>query len=53
MRDDPMDTPSEAESTLSRVDDGRGVFDAPIRDALLRLGYLSQEQTARVVSHQN
>jgi capsular exopolysaccharide synthesis family protein len=48
-----MDTPSEAESTLSRVDDGRSAFDAPIRDALLRLGYLSQEQTARVVSHQN
>jgi capsular exopolysaccharide synthesis family protein len=47
-----MDTPPEAESTLSRVDDGRSVFDAPIRDALLRLGYLSQEQTARVVSHQ-
>lgn len=48
-----MDTPSEAESTLSRVDDGRSAFDAPIRDALLRLGYLSQEQTARVVSHQS
>jgi protein-tyrosine kinase len=47
-----MDTPSEAEPALSRVDDGRSAFDAPIRDALLRLGYLSQEQTARVVAHQ-
>jgi receptor protein-tyrosine kinase len=47
-----METPSPAESLLSRVDDGRSGFDAPIRDALLRLGYLSQEQTARVVSHQ-
>jgi capsular exopolysaccharide synthesis family protein len=47
-----METPSTSEQTLSRVEDGRDAFDAPIRDALLRLGYLSQEQTARVVSHQ-
>ena len=37
---------------VSRVDDGREAFDAPIRDALLRLGYLSEDQTARVVAHQ-
>lgn len=47
-----METPASADGLLSRVDDGRDAFDAPIRDALLRLGYLSQEQTARVVSHQ-
>lgn len=42
-------TTGEAET---RVDDDRGRYDAPIRDALLRLGYLSEEQTARVVAHQ-
>lgn len=47
-----MDTPSLDESSVSRVDDGRIAFDAPIRDALLRLGYLSQEQTGRVIAHQ-
>jgi protein-tyrosine kinase len=47
-----MDTPSLEQTSLSQVDDGRSAFDAPIRDALLRLGYLSQEQTARVVAHQ-
>ncbi len=47
-----MDSPSLADVTASRVDDGRGVFDAPIRDALLRLGYLSEDQTARVIAHQ-
>ncbi len=36
----------------SRVDDGRERFDAPIRDALLRLGYLSADQTQRVAAHQ-
>lgn len=39
-------------TTWSRVDDGREIFDAPIRDALLRLGYLSEDQTGRVVAHQ-
>jgi len=47
-----MDTTSPDDSVLSHVDDGRSAFDAPIRDALLRLGYLSQEQTARVIAHQ-
>lgn len=47
-----MDTPSLDQTNVSQVDDGRGAFDAPIRDALLRLGYLSQEQTARVAAHQ-
>jgi capsular exopolysaccharide synthesis family protein len=47
-----MDTPSLAETPVSQVDDGRSAFDVPIRDALLRLGYLSQEQTSRVVAHQ-
>ncbi|MEO8411020.1 MAG: hypothetical protein ABI478_10650 [Propionivibrio sp.] len=48
-----MDSSPTTESASSRVDDGRSVFDAPIRDALLRLGYLSEDQTARVVVHQN
>jgi capsular exopolysaccharide synthesis family protein len=48
-----MDSTPLADRQTSRVDDGRNVFDAPIRDALLRLGYLSEEQTARVVGHQN
>lgn len=47
-----MDNPSHSESSISRVDDGRSAFDAPIRDTLLRLGYLSEDQTARVVAHQ-
>lgn len=36
----------------TRVEDDRSRYDAPIRDALLRLGYLSEEQTARVLAHQ-
>jgi chain length determinant protein tyrosine kinase EpsG len=48
-----MDSPPLADRQTSRVDDGRSVYDAPIRDALLRLGYLSEEQTARVVAYQN
>ncbi|GGE03565.1 hypothetical protein GCM10011529_07570 [Polymorphobacter glacialis] len=47
-----MDNPSLADRASSRVDDGRDIFDAPIRDALLRLGYLSEDQTARVAAHQ-
>lgn len=47
-----MDNPSLTETSVSRIDDGRGAFDAPIRDTLLRLGYLSEDQTARVVVHQ-
>ena len=47
-----MDGSPTAEIAVSRVDDGRDVFDAPIRDALLRLGYLSEDQTSRVVAHQ-
>ena len=47
-----MDETTSTEASLSRVDDGRGGFDAPIRDTLLRLGYLSQDQTVRVVAHQ-
>lgn len=47
-----MDTPSLADTVSSRVDDGRNLFDAPIRDALLRLGYLTEDQTARVTAHQ-
>jgi hypothetical protein len=41
-----------SDQTNSVVDDGSGSFDAPIRDALLRLGYLSADQTAKVISHQ-
>nr|WP_310525386.1 protein tyrosine kinase [Polymorphobacter sp.] len=47
-----MDGSPLADVAASRVDDGRDVFDAPIRDALLRLGYLSEDQTSRVVLHQ-
>ena len=47
-----MDETSSADASISRVADGRGDFDAPIRDTLLRLGYLSQDQTARVVAYQ-
>lgn len=47
-----MDDTTSPDAGISRVDDGRSGFDAPIRDTLLRLGYLSQDQTARVVSHQ-
>ena len=34
------------------VEDGRPSADAPIRDALLRLGLLTPEESARVVEHQ-
>ncbi len=47
-----MDDTTSPDAGVSRVDDGRSGFDAPIRDTLLRLGYLSQDQTARVVAHQ-
>ena len=41
-----------SDASVTIVDDGRAAFDAPIRDALLRLGYLSSDQSARVVTHQ-
>jgi capsular exopolysaccharide synthesis family protein len=47
MEDSPNSSPD-----VSVIDDGRAAFDAPIRDALLRLGYLSVDQTAKVISHQ-
>ncbi|WP_426163684.1 CpsD/CapB family tyrosine-protein kinase [Sandarakinorhabdus sp. DWP1-3-1] len=47
-----MDSTPLADAVANRVDDGRMTFDAPIRDALLRLGYLSEDQTARVAAHQ-
>ncbi len=34
------------------VSDGRIAADAPIRDALLRLGFLTDEESARVAEHQ-
>lgn len=46
------ESPPLADSVANRIDDGRMAFDAPIRDALLRLGYLSEDQTARVAGHQ-
>lgn len=46
-----MNTPAMADAA-TRIDDGREIFDAPIRDALLRLGYLSEDQTNRVTLHQ-
>jgi protein-tyrosine kinase len=47
-----MDENLSTDASFTRVEDGRSGFDAPIRDTLLRLGYLSQDQTARVVAHQ-
>ncbi len=49
---DDFATDAAENATSSRVDDGSTRFDAPIRDALLRLGYLSEDQSARVASHQ-
>jgi len=44
---------AEAEPNRSgRIDDGSGRDDDPLRDTLLQLGYLSDEQTARVNEHQ-
>lgn len=48
----PPSASPPAEAATSRIDDGRNLFDAPIRDALLRLGYLSEDQTTRVTAHQ-
>lgn len=47
-----MDNAPLTEATVSQIDDGHSAFDAPIRDTLLRLGYLTEEKTARVVAHQ-
>ncbi len=44
------DTNDAAAAQTSSVDDGSAAFDAPIRDVLLRLGYLTEDQT-RVVAH--
>jgi len=44
-------TPETTQPTLL-VDDAGNAIDAPIRDALLRLGMLSDEQTRRVEAHQ-
>lgn len=41
------------EIARNTMDDGSVSADAPIRDTLLRLGLLSDEQTARVIAHQN
>ena len=42
----------ETESHVPRVDDGRSDADAPIRDALQRLGLLTDEEVTRVTAHQ-
>ncbi len=42
----------DTDSQTPRVDDGRADADAPIRDALQRLGLLTDDEVARVVSHQ-
>ncbi len=39
-------------NTRSRIEGGPAIFDAPIRDALLRLGYLTEEQTDKVMEAQ-
>ena len=47
-----MDDSVTPDTSATTIDDGRSAFDAPIRDALLRLGYLSADQTGRVTAHQ-
>jgi capsular exopolysaccharide synthesis family protein len=47
-----MDNTPFPDVAASRIDDGRSSFDAPIRDTLLRMGYLTAEQTERVRTHQ-
>ena len=42
----------EIQSQLPHVDDGRADADAPIRDALQRLGLLTDDEVARVSAHQ-
>lgn len=42
----------DTDSQMPRVDDGSADADAPIRDALQRLGLLTDEEVARVESHQ-
>ncbi len=42
----------DIESQTPRVDDGRADADAPIRDALQRLGLLTDDEVARVSAHQ-
>lgn len=44
-----MSTADTAASTV--VDDGASPYDAPIRDTLLRLGYLTDDQSAKVRDH--
>lgn len=44
--------PPAAAPAATQVSDGRVVADAPIRDALLRLGLLTDEESARVAEHQ-
>ncbi len=43
----------ESETSIPLVDDGRADADAPIRDALQRLGLLTDEEVARVTAHQS
>lgn len=42
----------DTDSQTPRVDDGRADADAPIRDALHRLGLLTDDEVARVSAHQ-
>ncbi len=44
--------PLETERQTTTVDDGRADADAPIRDALQRLGLLTDDEVARVSAHQ-
>lgn len=46
-----MNAPTRMTSEIA-IADGRVAADAPIRDALLRLGLLTDEEAARVVEHQ-
>ena len=46
------ESPLETDRPTSIVDDGRADADAPIRDALQRLGLLTDDEVARVSAHQ-
>jgi capsular exopolysaccharide synthesis family protein len=46
-----MTMTSDSSHPTLLVDDGSNAIDAPIRDALLRLGMLSDDQTRRVEAH--
>lgn len=48
---DNQSPPPPAFTPSAAIDDGRTQYDAPIRDTLLRLGYLTDEQSLRIGEH--